>query len=174
MRGESTASVRPAGHGSTSVANLFLDWADELRCRDLTPLKLQKLLYFCHADLLLSKNTPLVRDEFEAWSYGPVIPQLYTSFKHFGSSPIRGRCQEFDPLRATISEPRAQFNPLEHDLVRGSFQVYVEVPGGVLSSMSHAVNGPWWRALEAFKHHRNINRRISNALILESHRRARG
>lgn len=159
------ASHPPTGLSSKAVANLFLDWGREIRCPDLTPLKLQKLLFFCHAALLQRTNTPLVRDEFEAWSYGPVIPNVYHAFKHLGSGIVEEYCREFSPTTRTLSTPMAILSPSINEIIRCNFDIYAAVSGGQLSSLSHARGGPWEVALHAFTAGKNINRRIPNALI---------
>jgi uncharacterized phage-associated protein len=57
---------------------------------DLTPLKLQKLLYYCQAWSLVFRDSPLFRDRIEAWVHGPVVPRVYHKYKEFGYSPISG------------------------------------------------------------------------------------
>ena len=40
-------------------------------------MKLQKLVYYCQAWSLVWEDSPLFRDEVEAWVNGPVVPSLY-------------------------------------------------------------------------------------------------
>jgi uncharacterized phage-associated protein len=47
----------------------------------LTPLKLQKLTYYCQAWTLVWYEKPLFTEEFEAWANGPVNPQLFRKHK---------------------------------------------------------------------------------------------
>ena len=56
----------------------------------LSNLKLQKLLYIAHMFALgrSNGNAPLLRDDFEAWDYGPVVPEVYRRAKVFGSKPV--------------------------------------------------------------------------------------
>src|ERR1700733_10714172 len=79
-------------YDARTVANYFLDLAD----RDsiaITPLKLQKLVYLAHGWSLAFRSKPLVRQNIEAWRYGPVIPDLYHAFKRFGGSRITQKVQ---------------------------------------------------------------------------------
>jgi uncharacterized phage-associated protein len=62
----------------------------EYEISDLTPLKLQKLLYYCQAWSLVFRNSPLFIDRIEAWVHGPVVPRVYHKYKEFGCSPISG------------------------------------------------------------------------------------
>lgn len=62
----------------------------ELRNWSVSNLELQKILYLAHMYHLGHHNgAPLVADAFEAWDYGPVIPELYRHVKGFGSGPVR-------------------------------------------------------------------------------------
>lgn len=60
----------------------------ELYDGQLTPLKLQKLVYYCQAWSLVWEERPLFYEEFEAWANGPVSPTLYE--KHKGTYVING------------------------------------------------------------------------------------
>ncbi len=52
------------------------------------PMKLQKLAYYCHGYYLSVTGEPLVAGEFEAWPYGPVHPDIYQQYKHYGNAYI--------------------------------------------------------------------------------------
>ncbi|WP_288866770.1 type II toxin-antitoxin system antitoxin SocA domain-containing protein [uncultured Sneathia sp.] len=54
----------------------------------ITNLKLQKLLYYAQSASLAFYNKRLFEDKFEAWRHGPVIPQIYRTYKKYGSNPI--------------------------------------------------------------------------------------
>ncbi|WP_131993555.1 type II toxin-antitoxin system antitoxin SocA domain-containing protein [Dokdonella fugitiva] len=41
-------------------------------------MQLLKLVYLCHAWTLGLLGRPLLREEVQAWRYGPVFPALYT------------------------------------------------------------------------------------------------
>jgi uncharacterized phage-associated protein len=45
--------------------------------RLVTNLSLQKLLFYCHAYHLAFTDLPLIDENFEAWTYGPVAPSVY-------------------------------------------------------------------------------------------------
>lgn len=56
----------------------------------LTNLSLQKLAYFAHGWHLALFDKPLLEenDAFEAWRYGPVLPELYHALKAFSNNNI--------------------------------------------------------------------------------------
>lgn len=46
----------------------------------ISPLKLQKLLYYCQAWHYSIFGKPLFKEKIEAWAHGPVIPSQYIRF----------------------------------------------------------------------------------------------
>ncbi|MDR1019460.1 MAG: DUF4065 domain-containing protein [Synergistaceae bacterium] len=62
--------------------------ADGEAASDVTPLKLQKLLYYCQGYSLGLYGEPLFGDAIEAWDHGPVIPGVYRLYKEFGGGHI--------------------------------------------------------------------------------------
>ena len=67
-----------------AIANYFLDLA-RAQEKALTPLKIQKLVYFANGWHLAIKGVPLINEQVEAWRFGPVIPSLYTHFERMGN-----------------------------------------------------------------------------------------
>ncbi len=160
-------------YDAKAFANLILDWADS-ECVPVTPLKLQKLLFFIHADYLLETGQPLIVDSFEAWSYGPVSPSVYHEFKTFAGKPITSRAKRFNPLNGTSTLATVEISEPDQPRLRTLFQMYVRVSAGQLSQLSHAQDGPWSKALEKYEAFSNPNRRISTEMIAAHHRPTRG
>lgn len=77
-----------ASYRAMTVAKWFVAWA-EAEDADLSNLKLQKLLYYAQGHHLARTGKPLFEETIEAWSHGPVVPQVYRAFKKFDSSDIR-------------------------------------------------------------------------------------
>lgn len=76
-------------YDSRVVANRFLELAQE-RNDTLTPMQVLKLVFIAHGWTLGLLGRPLIRDEVEAWQYGPVIPALYRAVSRFRSQPVEG------------------------------------------------------------------------------------
>ena len=75
-------------YNSKAVANYFLelgDWDGE----SISPMKIQKLVYYAHGWHLGVTDEPLIDEQIECWPYGPVVDSLFHQFKHYGSGPIR-------------------------------------------------------------------------------------
>lgn len=63
----------------------------ELKNWSITNLEANKLLYFAQMISLGESNgaRPLLSGTFEAWDYGPVLPEAYHKAKLFGNKPIK-------------------------------------------------------------------------------------
>jgi uncharacterized phage-associated protein len=152
-----------------ALANQLLDWADSDGIA-VTPLKLQKLIFFCHADYLLQFGQPLVRQSFEAWNYGPVIPSIYEEFQELNSQPIKHRATAFNVIYLKRCEVRQDISKNIKETVFSFYQFYRTFSAGQLSDLSHVAGGPWRQARSLFCNGLNIDRRISDEMILEFHR----
>lgn len=69
------------------IAKFFLAFGNEAG-EPVTNLKLQKLVYYAQAWYLANFGKPLFDADFQAWVHGPVIPDLYQTYKKFGFAPI--------------------------------------------------------------------------------------
>lgn len=55
---------------------------------EVTPLMLQKLLYFIQGIYSALYGKPLFEEDCRAWVHGPVYPEVYTLFRDFKYNPI--------------------------------------------------------------------------------------
>lgn len=71
------------------IANFIIWYTNNiLSRRNLTPLKLQKILYYTQATFLANHGRPLFDEVIQKWQYGPVVPSVYFEFKDYGISHI--------------------------------------------------------------------------------------
>ncbi|RXK83195.1 Panacea domain-containing protein [Filimonas effusa] len=54
----------------------------------LSQMKLQKMVYFAHGIHMALHKEALVSEKFQAWKFGPVVPDIYHAYKLYGSDPI--------------------------------------------------------------------------------------
>lgn len=151
-----------------SLANLLLDWAISEKI-EVSNMKLQKLVYFCHADFLVKTRQPLVRQEFEAWEFGPVIPCLYQEFKNFGAAPITQKATIFNPITCVTEVAETCALGDYEDIVIQSFKIYSRYSAAALSNLSHVENGPWAASLARFERGSHRGRSIETELISKYH-----
>ena len=69
---------------SKRVARWFINHADRDSGEAITPLKLQKLIYYAQAWALANFDRPLFEEEFEAWAHGPALRSIYGKYKKYG------------------------------------------------------------------------------------------
>lgn len=110
------------------------------RKQSLTNLSAQKLAYFAHGWHLALLGQPLVNENFEAWRYGPVLPDLYHVFKVFSGNPIPSD----HPL--IEQQPRLDDASMSAQLIERVLDVYSGYGSTGLVSISHDPNGPWYPA----------------------------
>lgn len=146
-----------------AVANYVLDACSKLE-RPLTNLSLQKIVFFCHAWCLGRLGKPLIRHEFEAWDYGPVLQYLYRDFSSFGSAPITSRAFGINPSTGFKEVVRADFDSEVAELLDEVVGFYSRRTSSELIRLSHVAGGPWFNV---WNHAGGLNpgMRIKNADI---------
>lgn len=121
-------------HDSRTVANRFLALARE-RGQTLTPMQLLKLVYIAHGWMLGLAKRPLIRDDIQAWQYGPVIPRLYNAVRQYRSSPVS------ESLPQPVGD---QLDEKEDHMVKEVDRIYGQLSGSELSKLTHAPDTPWY------------------------------
>lgn len=149
-----------------AVANLIMERAQE-RGRYLTPLALQKLIYFAHGQHLSQTKLPLVKGYFEAWQRGPVHPLLYHACKRFGSSVVTGNLGAADPITGEGRSIEFPGDRLVEELIEQVLASLERLTPGQLVTLSHARGGPWWEVMRKYQSQPGYGVRISNELISE-------
>ena len=132
----------------------------ELSNWKITNLKLQKVLYFAHMYHLGMEGleNPLINEEFEAWVWGPVEPELYHRVKVFGGRSIaKGIFFWYGNVDKTGSE---------YKWLRCMFEATEDIESGELIDMTHWEKGAWQEIYD----HGNRNEVIPNERILQEFR----
>ena len=68
------------------VAQYLLKLDEQHGGEGISNLKLQKLAYYSQGFFGAIYDKPLFNERVEAWTYGPVIPELYHEYKCHGSN----------------------------------------------------------------------------------------
>lgn len=131
-------------YDARAVANFLLDLADEGRVQ-LTQMSLLKLIYFAHGWHLARCASPLVRQDFEAWTYGPVIKVVRDEFSEFGDAAISGRATRFDLIAGCRHVVRPELMEQDQAFVRTIFKAYHGYSAWQLSELTHEAGSPWDR-----------------------------
>src|SRR5262245_23779027 len=129
-------------HDGRAIANFVLDQSDAAGAA-ITPIALNKIVYFCHVWALIEFGRPLIKHSFEAWEHGPVLQYLYREFKRFGADPIRGRAHKVNPLSGRDEIVSYEFDAVTLDLLTGVVAIYGRLSAALLRELAHAPGGPW-------------------------------
>jgi uncharacterized phage-associated protein len=124
---------RKAQHSAVEVANAFLELAQKEGI-SLTNMQLQKLVYIAYGFFAAVFNTPMFDDEIQAWSFGPVIPNLYHNLKKYGAGEVSSLLQ----TDTTIEKDSPEMRIIEN--VWGSYKEY---SAQELSDLTHQDGTPW-------------------------------
>lgn len=126
----------------------------------LTNLQLQKILYIAHMVHLGRTNQPLIEgDMFEAWDYGPVLPNVYRRVSSFGAGNIRN-------IFFSVRSLEYPWDSEEIDTLSDAVEQLKDVPPFKLVEMVHDHRGAWGQVYDP----RYRNSDIPNALIAEEYR----
>lgn len=105
---------------------------------EITPLALQKMLYYAQAFYFSFYNKELFTDCCQAWIHGPVYPEVYQKYKMYGYNPI-----DTPTLEPENENDELQLGEIELlDSIVESFGCY---SGPVLEKMTHSEE-PWEKA----------------------------
>ena len=124
-----------------SISNYFIKKSVEEEI-PLTPMKLLKLAYIAHGWHLGLKDTALINEQIVAWKYGPVIPDIYHTFKSYGNSPITELATEYD-----FDNGFKEITPLpsesENEFLNNVWDFYKRYSAIELSYLTHQEDTPW-------------------------------
>ena len=133
-------------YSALAVANAFIERAKEGKLAGLTPMKLQKLLFYTQSWHLRERELPLMDDHFARWQYGPVIPSLYHELKSYGSRPVTSLLSNLKPDVEDIVfvTPRIpESDTYAHRLIDRIINKYGKWSGTQLSNLSHEEGTAW-------------------------------
>lgn len=129
-------------------------------------LRMQKLLYIAHMLYTGTSNKIekyLIREDFEAWKYGPVEPELYYFCCDFGADPI----SDVFPYHDTKNE-----NKPEYDILKKVVGWAKNKSEKYLVGYTHWEHGAWVKRdssrkevipYEMIKEEYNIRKAMANA-----------
>lgn len=127
---------------------------------EVTPLALQKILYFIQGIYFSKYEIPLFEDNCQAWVHGPVYVVVYNMFSGFRYDPID------DPRFELLKGKSANLEKKEReviDLVVNTFGIY---GGKVLEKITHREK-PWIDAREGYAKNEPSQEEIPKEAIKE-------
>jgi uncharacterized phage-associated protein len=111
---------------------------------DMTPMKVQKMLFFLNGWYLAINGKPCIQEAFEVWKFGPVVPSIYRDLKQFGGGPITSYLKDYDSESESfkshvIANTQSQF----YEVLDLTWTKYIGIDAIRLSAMTHAKDSPW-------------------------------
>jgi uncharacterized phage-associated protein len=113
----------------------------------ITPMKLQKILYFLYRDYLKEAKVPLFAERFMAWAYGPVLGSVYDTFRKYTKNNI-SKYGSYNGKMYIITEGTVgQFGYILDEI----WKKCKPITAVQLSRLTHDAQGAWSRA---YKNHK--------------------
>lgn len=145
------AAYRKAMAAADSMENLFSVSGKMLRViaylfeklEEVTPLMLQKLLYFIQGIYSALYGKPIFAEDCRAWAHGPVYPEVYNLFRDFKFNPVDdARFALLEGTEAALTENEKRVI----DLVASTLGMY---GAKTLEKITHNEN-PWLEARKEY------------------------
>ena len=118
-------------YDARQIANWFIRRAHRDK-RVLSISSILKLTYIAHGKYLAQRGTPLFSNKIQAWKYGPVVVDVYNSFRRQGME---------------VSVPLPNLSDIEKssdiDLLEEVWDQYSRRSAAELSRLTHISGGPW-------------------------------
>ena len=127
------------------VANTFLYYGFEEGIK-ITPMKLQKLIYFLFKRYAQTTSQKLFSEQFETWKYGPVLPSIYYEFSSFGSQSITKFARD---AKGQVHILNISSNAELNESWNYIWNRYKYCTGPELSAITHQNGTAWSKAKES-------------------------
>jgi uncharacterized phage-associated protein len=120
-------------YNAVIVANEFIKIAID-KSKPITQITLFKLLYFVNAAYLVIYGNRLVKEDFYAWKFGPVIPELYEITRKYRQNPIEQYIHKG--------------NELDNDknaivCIQSIYNYFADYSPFSLVEITHSIGGAW-------------------------------
>ena len=160
MQDQEYATTYKAAH----IANFILDSAREDGIRDISILKLLKLVYiFFGWTCVAHPRIYLFSDPIEAWNYGPVVPSLYYELRKFGKEHIEELATLYDPFGDKEPRKPGKDEITDHEILETLNTIwdsYKDASAQHLVALTHEKGSPWWNTYDGTR-----NKEIPKELI---------
>lgn len=110
---------------------------------EVTPLMLQKLLYFVQGMSCALNDKPMFSETCQAWVHGPVYPEVYDMFRNFKYNPIE------DARFAIFAGDKDELIENELRVIDLVVNTFGEYGGKVLERITHSEE-PWQNARKGY------------------------
>ena len=118
-------------------------WCIFNNLEEVTPLMLQKLLYFIQGVSLGLNQSPMFEEDCEAWVHGPVYPSVYSLFQDFKYNPID------DDRFVILKNTKIYLTDSQKHIIDSVTRSFGAYSGKTLESITHK-ESPWLSARKGY------------------------
>lgn len=133
------------------VARYFLCKLDREAGDTISPLKLQKLVYYAQAWSLVFRNQPIFYQDIEAWVHGPVVREVWNEYQDYKYRDIP---EPTDFIEINFAED-------EIEVLEEVWSAYGEFSARHLEELTHSEK-PWIEARKGLEPASNSTNIISH------------
>jgi len=145
-------------YDARAIANYFINLANG---SPLTPMKIGKLVYYAHGWHLAITGRPLIKENIEAWEWGPVVPSVYWAFEQYGLGKIQAKAACNGVAFAIPSQTSKDQTAKE--IISKTWDVFGKYTGVQLANMTHDKGSPWGVIHESY--HQSMFRSFQEQII---------
>ncbi|HAJ02337.1 MAG: hypothetical protein CL683_03240 [Brevundimonas sp.] len=132
---------------SPAIANEFIRLATD-DGKGLTQMQLQKLVYIANGWSLAIRGEPLTADSPQAWTYGPVYPELHRALRSYGRDEVSREIRNSEFIPGMFEDEqnvpaRAALSGDERAIVTRVYRDYGKFHAFQLSALTHRDGTPW-------------------------------
>jgi uncharacterized phage-associated protein len=139
-----------------AIANYFIKKSDYT----VTPLQLIKIVYISYGYVFAILDKKLFSEKIEAWQFGPVVPSIYHTFKHYKKESISELSIEitfdknfhFNEQIFTMDKESENYE-ITIQILDKVWDSYKKYTGYELIDLTHKDNTPWSQVFQYNQHH---------------------
>lgn len=141
--------LQPAVNGYGGyAASLIADYIIANSKEPTTSLQVIKTAYIAHGYSLAVLDKPLVKEDAQAWRYGPVFPSMYFALRDHEQRPIQsleycGTARDGPEIGARRKFISNQIDTKRRDILDATIEMYGQLSGNRLIAITHAKDTPW-------------------------------
>ena len=150
---------------ANQIADWFISKVNTEAGDTISPLKLQKLIYYAQAWHLASFGESLFEGRIEARRHGPVAPSVYQRF--------RDLCMDCQIMPSEIKLDIPELKPEQEQLLSEVLETYGEHSASYLENLTHSET-PWIEARAGCPPYEKCNNEIRHEVMMVFYRSMNG
>ncbi len=124
------------------------------KCEDITPLSLQKALYYIQGFYYSFTHNYLFKEDCQAWVHGPVYREIYDKYKEY----------KYEKINQYKYINEENFDDFEKEIIDNVIKYFCCYSGKILEQFTH-LEQPWKIARKGLATDKNSEKIIDKCLI---------